>query len=50
MRIIAEIEVDEELIKRVSQTDDLEKAITEEFGWLESSGMYMQSWEPKTEN
>lgn len=43
-KILAEINVDEEKIKEVSENECLEDAIRGELGWLEDSGMYVKNW------
>lgn len=44
MKIIVKLTIDEELLKEVSAQYELEDAIMSELGWLEDSGMAVESW------
>jgi hypothetical protein len=37
------VEVDEEIIKQVSKSDNIEDSISKEMGWVEDSGIYLVS-------
>ena len=45
VKIIATIEVDEDTIKNISNTDNLNDAINAELGWLNNSGMSVTDWQ-----
>lgn len=44
MKILAEIEVDEDMVKEAAETDDVEDAIDSELNWINQSGMSVTDW------
>lgn len=43
-KITVTFDVDDELIKNISEQSALEDAITSELGWVEQSGLHLESW------